>query len=195
MGGNAGPDQRYPNDYNHTGYTCKKYVHPEDVVTNGIVKAKSFLVFRYAETLLNYAEALNELDGNYSENDVAVTGRDENEILNAFNQIRYRSGLPGLTALPSREDMRDLIKKERRIEFACEGHRYHDIRRWGEAYEAYNRPVTGMNIRGTNRNDFHTLTTITNKKGRRYFDWKNYFLPLPKTALNNNSNLVQNPGW
>ncbi|GHT67866.1 membrane protein [Bacteroidia bacterium] len=197
IGGNAGANPLYPVDYNHTGYTCKKYVHPEDMINNGSIKAKSFPIFRYAETLLNYAEALNELDGNYSENDIAVTGRDENEILNAFNQIRYRAGLPGLTALPSREEMRDLIKKERRVEFACEGRRYHDLRRWGDAYDAYNRPVTGMNIRAlnTDRMGFHTLTTINDDKGRRFFDYKNYFWPIPKTALNNNSNLVQNPGW
>ncbi len=194
--GNAGPPANFAVDYNHSGYTCKKYVHLEDNL-KGSIKPKAFPTFRYAEILLNYAEALNELEGTYSEGDLTVTGRDENEILNAFNQIRYRAGIPGLTSLPSREEMRDLIKAERRIEFACEGHRYHDIRRWGDAHSAYNRPVLGMNIKAarSEREAFHTITTLNDDKARRYFDYKNYFCPLPKSALNKNNKLVQNPGW
>jgi hypothetical protein len=196
--GNAGPPANFAVDYNHSGYTCKKYVHPEDHLgSGGSIKPKSFPVFRYAETLMNYAEALNELDGPYTEYGITVTGRDEDEILNAFNQIRFRAGLPGITALPSREDMRELIKRERRVEFACEGHRYHDIRRWGEAYEAYNRPVLGLNIKARvgQREQFYTITVLNDDKARRYFDYRNYFWPLPKWALNKNSKLDQNPGW
>ena len=126
-----------------------------------------------------------------------MTVRDENEILDAFNQIRYRAGLPGLTTLPSREIMRELIKHERQIEFVCEGHRYHDLRRWGDAEHAYNKPVLGMNIkaRKNEREAFHTITTLNDDKARRYFDYKNYFCPIPKSAMNKNSKLVQNPGW
>lgn len=195
--GNAGPPANFAVDYNHSGYTSKKYVNSEDIITNGSIRPKAFPIFRYAETLLNYAEALNELEGSYSEGNVTVNGRDEAEILNAFNQIRYRAGLPGLTALPSKAEMRDLIKAERRIEFNCEGHRYHDIRRWGQAYEAYNRPVLGMNIKArmSEREIFYTITTLTDDKARRYFDFKNYFYPIPKSALNRNDKLKQNPGW
>lgn len=194
--GNAGPPANYAVDYNHSGYTCKKYVHPEDNLQSAI-RAKSFPIFRYAETLLNYAEALNELEGSYSEYGITVMGRDENEILNAFNQVRYRAGLPGLTQLPDREEMRDLIKRERRVEFVCEGHRYHDLRRWGDAYDAYNRPVLGMNIKArmNQRDAFYTITTLNDDKARRYFDYKNYFCPIPKWALDKNDKLVQNPGW
>lgn len=194
--GNAGPPANYAVDYNHSGYTCKKYVHYEDNL-QGSLKPKRFPIFRYAETLLNYAEALNEFEGTYTIGEVTVTGRDEEEILNAFNQVRFRCGLPGLTSLPSQAEMRDLIKAERRVEFACEGHRYHDLRRWGDAYAAYTKPVTGMNIKATssNREAFHTITTLNSDKARRYFDYKNYFYPIPKSALNKNSKLVQNPGW
>lgn len=194
--GNAGPPPNYAVDYNHSGITLKKYVHPEDNL-NGSIRPKSFPIFRYAEILLNYAEALNELDGSYTEGNITVVGRNEDEILNAFNQIRYRAGLPGLTELPSREEMRDLIKRERRIEFVCEGHRYHDLRRWGEAYAAYNLPVTGMNIKAkkSQRQAFYTVTILNDDKARRYFDYKNYFWPIPKSAMDKNRKLVQNPGW
>jgi hypothetical protein len=196
--GNAGPPANFAVDYNHTGYTAKKYVHLEDNLQGqGIIKPKSFPIFRYAEILLNYAEALNELDGTYEKDSIVVTGRDANEILDAFNQVRYRAGLPGLTSLPPRAEMRDLIKAERRVEFCCEGLRYHDLRRWGDAYAAYNRPVLGMNIkaRSSQRQAFYTITTINDDKSRRYFDYKNYFWPIPKTALDKNRKLVQNPGW
>jgi len=195
--GNAGPPANFAVDYNHSGYTLKKYVNAEDIITGGSIRPKSFPIFRYAEILLNYAEALNELEGSYTEEGISVTGRDEDEILNAFNQIRYRAGLPGLTVLPGQAEMRDLIKKERRIEFVCEGHRYHDLRRWGDAYAAYNRPVLGMNIKAkrTERQAFYTITTLTDDKARRYFDYKNYFYPIPKSALDKNDKLVQNPGW
>lgn len=194
--GNAGPPKDFAVDYNHSGYTCKKYVHPEDNL-KGTIKPKVFPIFRYAEILLNYAEALNELDGTYTEGGVTVTGRNEDEILNAFNQIRYRVGLPGLTTLLSREEMRELIKQERRLEFNCEGQRYHDLRRWGDAYSAYNRPVLGMNIKAkkNQREAFHTITTLNDDKARRYFDYKNYLWPISKAALNKNNKLVQNPGW
>lgn len=195
--GNAGPPASFAVDYNHSGYTCKKYVHPEDnLASGGNIKSKSFPMYRYAEILLNYAEALNELEGTYTEGEITVT-RDANEILDAFNQIRYRAGLPGLTSLPSREEMRELIKHERRIEFVCEGHRYHDLRRWGDAYAAYNRPVLGMNIkaRSTQREIFHTVTTLNDDKARRYFDYKNYFWPIPKWVLDKNNKLKQNPEW
>lgn len=195
--GNAGPPANYAVDFNHTGYTAKKYVNPEDIINNGSIRPKAYPIFRYAEILLNYAEALNELDGSYTEGGITVNGRDEEAILEAFNQVRYRGGLPGLTSLPSRAEMRDLIKAERRIEFNCEGHRYHDIRRWGEAYDAYNRPVLGMNIkaRKSQREVFYTITTLTNDKARRYFDFKNYFWPISRTVLDRNPKLVQNPGW
>lgn len=196
--GNAGPPANFAVDYNHSGYTCKKYVHPEDnLASGGSIKPKAFPVFRYAEILLSYAEALNELEGSYTANNITVNGRDADAILNAFNQVRYRAGLPGLTVLPSREEMRDIIKRERRVEFACEAHRYHDLRRWGEAYEAYNRPVLGMNIKAkrTERQQFYTITVLNDDKARRYFDYKNYFCPIPKWALNKNAKLGQNPGW
>ncbi len=68
------------------------------------------------------------------------------DIVKYFNLIRHRAGLPGITeaVAADRNKVRELIKHERRIEFACEGRRYHDLRRWGDAMEAYNRPISGL---------------------------------------------------
>lgn len=198
--GNAAPNASYPQDYNHSGYTCVKYIHLEDQLKSGSVKGKIFPIFRYAEILLNYAEALNELDGAYTDetSGITVNGRDASEILAAFNQIRFRAGLPGLTALPDRDEMRRLIKRERQIEFVCEGLRYHDLRRWGDAYEAYNKPIRGMNIKAkkSDRQSFYTVTSLSNDPlAFRTFSYKHYFYPIPKSSLNKNPKLVQNPEW
>ena len=73
----------------------------------------------------------------------------------------------------------------KRQEFFCEGRRYHDLRRWGDAIDAYNEPVTGMNIaaRSTDRKAFHTETVINNTRSHRVFSYKDYFLPIPRTCL------------
>lgn len=198
--GNAQPSQNYPDDYNRTGYTCKKYIHSEDNL-KATVREKAFPIFRYAEILLNYAEALNELNQPYTDDVSGITvSRDVSEIRSAFNQIRYRAGLPGIsiTDASSQSEMRDLIKRERRLEFMCEGRRYHDLRRWGQdAMDAYNRPIRGMNVKAkrSDRKAFYTVTTLSDKLTRRSFAYKNYFCPIPKSVLNKNSKLTQNPEW
>ena len=156
---------------------------------------------RYEEVLLNYVEALNELGSNtYTDEENGITvSRDVDEMVKYFNMVRYRAGLPGITADDARDvtTMRDLIKRERRVEFFCEGRRYHDLRRWGDAIDAYNEPVTGMNIaaRSTDRKAFHTETVINNTRSHRVFSYKDYFLPIPRTTMDKNPKLVQNPGW
>ncbi|RZL14080.1 MAG: RagB/SusD family nutrient uptake outer membrane protein, partial [Pedobacter sp.] len=149
--GNGAPPTDKPNDYNLTGYTCIKYNHHFDNMRqSGSVTPKIFPMFRYAEILLNYAEALNELDAPYTDPISGLTvSRDLDEIKKAFNRIRFRAGLPGLSAteLASKEVLRDVIKAERRVEFACEGRRYHDLRRWLDARDAYNAPIIGMNVK------------------------------------------------
>lgn len=198
-GKHGAPDATYPDNYNHTGYTCKKYIHGEDN-RQGTVRAKAFPIIRYAEILLNYAEALNELGGeSYTDPELGIiVTRDWGEIRSAFNQIRYRAGLPGLDTDPGETEMRRLIKRERQIEFVCEGRRYHDLRRWGDAYEAYNRPVIGLNIkaRTSERKLFYTPIILSNDPmAYRIFDYKHYFYPIPKNSLNKNPKLVQGPGW
>jgi len=179
----------------------KKYIHYVEDQLKGMMKSKTFPIMRYAEVLLNYVEALNELGSNtYTDEENGITvSRDVDEMVKYFNMVRYRAGLPGITADDARDvtTMRDLIKRERRVEFFCEGRRYHDLRRWGDAIDAYNEPVTGMNIaaRSTDRKAFHTETVINNTRSHRVFSYKDYFLPIPRTTMDKNPKLVQNPGW
>ncbi len=199
--GNAAPTINYPNDYNHTGYTCIKYNHHADnMQQTGAILPKTFPIFRYAEILLNYAEALNEMDASYADSVTGITvNRNIEEIKSAFNRIRFRAGLPGLSddELASKESIRNAIKQERKVEFACEGRRYHDLRRWLDAPDAYNAPVTGMDVTAssTQREKFYTRTTIVSDLTLRKWAFKMYFWPIPKNSLDKNAKLVQNPSW
>ena len=194
-----------PEDYNLTGYTLKKYTHPEDnPFSGGRIKAKMYPIFRYAEILLNYAEAINEIQGEpeYTEE---IEGRtysvrySPEDIQKYFNMIRFRAGLPGITLseASAQETMRKLIKRERMIEFACEGRRYHDLRRWGIAKEEENKPVQGMDVtkKSSERQAYYTVVNVMHKYALRTFEDKMYFYPIPRAVLDKNVKLVQNPGW
>ena len=192
-----------------TGYTLKKYIHPEDNFwtssgAGGKIKRKKFPIIRYAEILLNYVEAINELKGEspYSEEYDGVKfeiSYSPDEIMKYFNMIRYRAGLPGITYedAENQERMRELIIRERMVEFACEGRRYHDLRRWGIAHIEENKPVQGMDItkKKSERQLFYTVTNVIHKNSIRNFENKMYFYPIPRNVLNKNPKLVQNPGW
>lgn len=200
--GSAAPSSQFPEDFNHTGFTCKKYIHYVEDHLKGSMKIKTFPIIRYAEVLLNYVEAINELGGaTYTDEANGITvSRNTADMVKYFNMVRFRAGLPGITEADAQDadKMRELIKRERRVEFFCEGRRYHDLRRWGaDAMKAYNEPVTGMNIacKQSNRVGFHTETVINNSRSHRVFGYKNYFLPIPRSALDKNSKLVQNPLW
>lgn len=197
--GTVQPGAQYPDDKCFSGYTLKKYTNPEDNL-RGTNRQKAFPIIRYAEILLNYAEALNEMEDSYTDEETGTTiTRDPIEICKAFNQIRYRAGLPGITEQEAsdRETMRALIKRERQIEFACEHMRFFDLRRWGDAMEMLNKPIMGMNVeaKSNERQLFYTPTIINYKYARRSFSFKMNFFPIHRNTLDKNSKLVQNPGW
>ena len=93
-GRNSNKDSNMDNDMNNndnrtrTGYTCRKYVHQDDCIFwNGVVKAKTYPIFRYAEVLLGYVEAMNEMEGSYTDEDGQVTvTRDVDQMVKYFNQ-------------------------------------------------------------------------------------------------------------
>ena len=187
---------------NRTGYTCKKYVHQEDVINwEGTVKAKTYPLFRYAEALLGYVEAMNEMEGSYKDEDSDVTvERDVTQMVTYFNQIRFRAGQPGITTTEASdyETMKQLIKNERRKEFAFENQRYWDLRRWKDAYDAYNKPIIGLDVDApeSQRQQFYTTRVWnTEKCMKRVFTNKMYFWPIERKVLQKNGKLVQNPGW
>ncbi len=200
--GGSASDLNNKDYHNRTGYTCRKYVHQDDCIFwNGSMKAKTFPVIRYAEVLLGYVEALNEMENPYTDEATGITvSRNEEEMVKYFNMIRYRAGQPGITTADAsdRDNMRNLIKHERLIEFAFEGHRYWDLRRWKDAYDAYNKPVRGLDVSATSaqRTQFYTERVwSTEKTMNRVFNNKMYLWPLERNVLQRNGKLVQNPEW
>jgi starch-binding outer membrane protein, SusD/RagB family len=89
-----------------------------------------YIVMRYAEILLMYAEAQIEL------------GVTDASVLKAINDVRTRSGQPA-TALTDKAKLRQLVRRERAVEFALEGVRLFDLRRWGIFLDAMNGPIVG----------------------------------------------------
>ena len=187
---------------NRTGYTCRKYIHQEDIGHwNSTKKSKVWPLARYAEVLLGYAEALNEMaEGTYTDESGTVVTKDANEIVKYFNQVRYRAGQPGITTADASDytRMKEIVKHEWQIEFAFESRRYWDLRRWKDAYDAYNKPIKGLDVSATSakRADFYTVRVWNSEVYmKRMFSIKMYFWPIDRNVLQKNGKLVQNPGW
>lgn len=180
------------NDYSPTGYLVQKGVHPNSQITLSVNQLVNYPwpIVRLAELYLGYAEALNEYEGTAA----------QSTVLQYIDPIRIRAGIPGVAAAWAKigktaftqEEMRDIIRRERMIELAFEGHRCWDIRRWklGAAY--FNVPVYGLNIQGVTATDFNQPVIVEN----RVFNTPGYYLfPISTNDLSINKNLVQNPGW
>lgn len=194
-------------DFTCTGYVPVKYINQSDAWNQGQQEDKPFAIIRYAEILLAYAEALNELEGK----SITITGldpltgldrtetftRNENEIAKAFNQIRFRVGLPGLKTIPSRAEMFELLQKEYQIEFFNENRRYFDTRRWGiYANDQTRNNWQGMNMQSTSRKDYYTLQFANTQNLRdRNIEPKMLWLPLPHNELLKIPAMDQNYGW
>lgn len=192
--------------YPRTGIGMKKYYHPSDYIdTRGSytnITMKWEPAIRYADILLMYAEALNELTKSYQVKswDGSATytiSRDINEIKKGTNPVRIRAGLPDYSAATYSDAkiLRQTIKRERMIEFMGETKRYYDLRRWMDAPVEEATVVYGLNVFMTaaNKDQFYKVIPTYNLSAT--FSDKMYFLPISFTELKRNKNLVQNPGW
>lgn len=203
-------------DNNFTGYQLYKGLNTS-LEQQQIGKGTQGLIyFRYAEALLNYAEAKAEL-GTLTQSDLDIS----------INLLRDRVGMPHLTLsgiatdpnwkFPELSPVINEIRRERRVELAAEGYRHDDIWRWAAA----DRLIKGWIPKGAKRQQFLDAATSSTEKalimaiypvdGSDYiFPYKNnvvgqsgfnfrpgqdYLLPLPTNQLLLNKNLTQNPGW
>lgn len=187
-------------EYPMTGYLCRKFIHYEDSwISGGRQKKKYAIAYRMAEVYLNYVEAMNELDKSYTINDITVF-RDPVEMKRCFNMIRYRAGLPGITDadVANVEKMRELILRERQIEFAWEGRRYHDVRRTKKAVIYENAPVMGCDpsVREAEKDKFYNIIRVKERNWiYKVFTRRQTFFPIPKAEVDKNFNLDQMPGF
>jgi hypothetical protein len=188
--------------YTATGYVITKFVHEIDAFggANARRMQKAWGVIRYAEILLSYAEALNWLDRSYTVRlgDKPYTvERNIEEMRAAFNRVRYRAGLPGLTEaeLASPREMQVQIEQERLIEFLHENRRYFDVRRWGVYEERDKEPLMGMNVDAPESNFFERVQVNSIRATTRVVDKKLLFVPLDKNEVRSMTRVDQNPGW
>ena len=194
-----------PFGYAVTGYVVKKWINRLDALQGGQrgVQYKVYALIRHAEILLSYAEALNNLTTSH---DVEIDGqmrtfyRDKEEIRKAFNQVRYRAGLPGITdaELNNPAKVQALIEHERMVEFMFENRRYFDVRRWGIYEQSESEPIRGLNtdVEESNREAFYQRILLGSSAIRgRIIDKKLMFVPIPRGELRRLPSLDQNPGW
>jgi hypothetical protein len=171
-------------DYCKTGYIEKKLADPEASINPPRRQLRCRIFFRLGEIYLNYAEALNEAEG-------PVT-----DVYKYVDFIRNRAGLPGLEKGLTKEQMREKIRHERRIELAFEGHRFFDVRRWKIAPEHDDVWIHSMDIyAGTSRTDNAFYKRIGVEK-RIFTSPKHYLWPIPQNEIDKNrKGIIQNPGW
>jgi hypothetical protein len=170
-----------------TGYLMRKGTDESNqVYYGGSGSDQNWLELRYAEVLLNYAEAQNE-----------ILGAPDQNVYEAVERIRERAGLDPFH-LPqglSKVEMREKIRHERYIELAFEQKRYWDLRRWKIAEEKLNgKTFHAMYITKIGE-DLYSYEAKPFSQTPYVFQEKMYFMPIPQREMEKNPNLDQNPGW
>lgn len=177
-----------------SGYQYRKYVSDELREFNGESELNAMLV-RYAEVLLIYAEAKIE------------QGELDQSVYDAINEVRVRGGIPGIATGKSQEELRQVVRHERKVEFPFEGLRYFDIRRWKIAEE-----VMPGTLYGRPKRDYEaSFIPVFDEYGTPHYDAygdklrqfdvrtfdpaKDYYWPVPQKELDINPNLDQNTGY
>ena len=180
-----------------TGYYVRKFIDADPAVVDNQSSAQvvPWPFIRYTEIVLNYVEA-------------SIATGDEGEARNWLNKLRYRAGMPAITA--SGADLLEAYINERRVELAYEEHRFHDARRWMIADQTLGRGIKVMKVTAslkagaTPRTPYqydptvydYTYTVVDNNDNEtRTWDDKMYFMPLSRDEINRNELLVQNPGY
>ena len=170
-----------------TGYYLRKYVDNSISFEAGSTTAAThhnWILFRYAEVLLNYAEAMIHVNGNCDYKDATYTM----SAREALNAVRKRAGIPEVAAC-SQDDFLTRVKHERRVEMAFEGQRFWDLRRWKNLDETKNIYA----VRITHHDG--VLSYEKTLLSERSVSNKLYFYPIANVELFKNKKLVQNSGW
>jgi hypothetical protein len=170
-----------------TGYYLRKFLDENTIAsTTSSTTERCFPLMRYAEILLNYAEASNE-SGDLNTAYAQIVAIRKRAGINAGTDGRY-----GIPAGIGKDDMRLLIQNERRVELAIEEHRYWDVRRWKIAENVSNKTLHGMKV--TKVGNGYTYEQI-DIRTPVFVAPKWYLWPIPQLEVNKSTDLLQNPGW
>ena len=184
----GGSDDMARANASRTGYYLKKFLTDNLNLTQGQNAQHNWVAYRWAEVLLNYAEAMNEAYG-----PDAVPAGYLMSARQALQKVRDRASvnLPKVTA-SDKESFREVVKHERRIELAFEDHRYWDLLRWKDAMDVLNKPVLGVKITKNGEGWNYEVTEVAT----RTFYERNYYLPFLRSEIENSNNtLEQNPNY
>ncbi len=169
-----------------TSYYMRKFMGNFENTQDYSNVSHDWVIFRYAEILLNFAEAQNEFAG------------PSGEVYQVLTEIRSRAGIEpgddgmfGLEPNMTQDAMRQAIHHERRLEMAFEEQRYWDLRRWKTAENIYNSPFNGLVITQSGPFFNYNIVPVLTPS----FESKRYLYPIPYSEVINNVNMVQNPGW
>jgi len=164
----------------NTGFGIMKYLDPSADNMIWLMESRTdYSIFRFAETLLNFAEAAFELGH-------------PDEALLAVNRIRARAGVQPLTSLSMEK-----IRHERRVELAFENHRYWDLRRWRRAEYDLTRSFSGVQYVLDYSTRKYKVLIFDDIDGdqRPTFPKRCYYFPITKARISQNKNLIENPGY
>ncbi len=173
-----------------TGYYMRKFLGNFATGTAYSNQTHNFPIFRYADVLLMFAEAKNEVDGPTTDS-----------VYFYLREIRKRAGIAigtgantyGLTAGLSAAQMRDIIRNDRRVEMAFEEQRFWDLRRWKIAETVYNKPLHGIRITKTGTTLSYQVETLNIPF--QFFAPRMYRYAIPFSEISKNTNLIQNEGY
>ena len=196
---NADFDNAFGPAKSGVGYLWSKYTMTDE---NAFASKVSFILMRYAEILLTYAEASIE------------SNTIDAQTIQAMNLVRARAKQPAVeTAIQSNQnELRKLIRRERTVELAVEGFRWFDVRRWGIAELIMPGKVVGIsksgtalppvpNFKTTAVHDLNSIPNYTNQIDQRFTRETRFWfprlnlLPVPQAERDINNNLTQNEGW
>jgi len=170
----------------YSGYYLRKFIDPS-LNAQFTRQEVPWIFFRYAEVLLNYAEASIELN-------------ELGDAVNVLNQIRLRAGMPPFSAGLGQAALRDEYRNERRVEMVFEEQRFFDVRRWMIAPAVLSKVAGGINIfvegtSSTDRSTWKNYRYVIDTIQARAWDNKLYFMPIHINEMNRNGLLKQNPGY
>lgn len=172
-------------DATATGYYQQKFFDPMDDMggANAWQSGHDWPILRYAEVILIYAEARleqNKIDA---------------DTYDAIDEIRGRVNMPLVdrTKYNDQATLRELVRREWRVEFGMEGRRWLDIRRWDIGTEVLNGYYLGMKYDATTETAFIGENVIVGIE--RQYEAHNRLWPIPQNQRDLNSNLTQNPGY
>lgn len=180
----SGTADEVERDYQRTktGFNTQKYVNPEDMDDRANC-GTNFILIRYADVLLMYAEAKIE------------AGQIDASVYDAINEVRTRPdvNMPPVTEGKSQAELRSIVRHERMIELAMEGLRFFDLRRWRTAHNVMQGAIQGMRYIRSGESEVKTLTYAGVV---RFFNpERDYLWPIPQQEIVLNPNLTQNPGY